>query len=220
VTRDWHAWHGHYDDPASSLSRRLEVVRERLRAALDERAAVRGADGLRLVSMCAGDGRDTLPVLAAGYREVDALLVELDEDLTATARRTAAELGLDRVEVRTANAGSTDAYEGWQPADVLMACGVFGNVTDADIRRTVAVVPMLLAADALVIWTRGRHANDVDPSEVDGDPSEYVRALFSAGEFDEVEFVRPTDAGFRVGVHRFVGAPQAYATGQPMFAFV
>jgi len=220
VTRDWTAWHASYEDPTSSLSRRLEVVREQLRVALAERTAERGTDGLRLVSMCAGDGRDSLSVLAAGYRQVDALLVELDEQLSATARRTAAELGLDRVEVCTADAGTTDAYRDWQPADVLLACGVFGNVTDADVRRTVAVLPMLLAAGALVIWTRGRHAHDVDPSDVDGDPSEHVRTLFSAAEFDEVEFVRPTDAGFRVGVHRFVGAPQDYAAGRPMFTFV
>ena len=36
--RDWHAWHDAYDDPGSSLARRLAVVRARI-AELEVRAA-------------------------------------------------------------------------------------------------------------------------------------------------------------------------------------
>jgi hypothetical protein len=59
MARDWHAWHDEYDDPASSLSRRLVVVRRQVDAILRARPGP-----TRLVSMCAGDGRDVLPVLA------------------------------------------------------------------------------------------------------------------------------------------------------------
>jgi ubiquinone/menaquinone biosynthesis C-methylase UbiE len=220
VTKDWHEWHAHYDDPASSLSRRLEVVRECLSDALAELTPRRDDGGPRLLSMCAGDGRDTLPVLAAAGRDVRAVLVEIDEQLSATARTTAAELGLDGVEVRTADAGSTDAYEGAGRVDVLMACGVFGNVTDADIEQTIGTLPMLLRPGALVIWTRGRHANDVDPSEYEGDPSEKVRRLFVDAGYEEINFVRPDDAGFRIGVHRFSGPAEPYAPGRELFTFV
>ena len=48
--RDWHAWHNAYDDPGSSLARRLAVVRARIADTLD--AAPPGP--LRAVSMCAG----------------------------------------------------------------------------------------------------------------------------------------------------------------------
>jgi hypothetical protein len=54
------AWHDQYDDPGSSLSRRLSlVVRDVLRAELDARSGP-----VRALSLCAGDGRDVLEVLA------------------------------------------------------------------------------------------------------------------------------------------------------------
>ena len=214
MTRDWHAWHEEYADPASDLSRRLSVVRDRLGALL---GAAPGR--VRLVSMCSGDGRDTLPVLASTGGDVDAVLVELDPDLADAARATARDLALDRVEVRTADAGTTSAYAGAVPADVLMTCGVFGNVTDADVATTVAQLPALLATGAHVIWTRGCRVPQ-DPTDFDGDPSELVRRLFAEAGFEEVDFVRPDDAGFRVGVHRWPGAGTPYQPGVRLFSFV
>jgi hypothetical protein len=214
VTRDWHAWHREYDDPASDLSRRLDVVRARLGALL---AAAPGP--VRLVGMCAGDGRDTLPVLASAGVDVDAVLVELDPDLAGTARATVRDLGLDGVEVRTADAGTTSSYDGAGPADVLMACGVFGNVSDDDVATTVAQLPSLLAGGGHVIWTRGCRVPQ-DPTRVDGDPSELVRRLFADAGFEEVDFVRPEDAGFRVGVHRWPGGGAPYRPGVRLFTFV
>jgi hypothetical protein len=214
VSRDWHAWHEQYADPASSLSRRLEVVRTHLRALLSD------ADGpVRLASMCSGDGRDTLPVLAETGADVDAVLVELDPELAETARRAARGLGLDRVDVRTADAGTTDSYRDAVPADVLMACGVFGNITDDDLAVTVARLPSLMAPGGHVIWTRGDHVPQ-DPSGFDGDPSDYVRGLLHVVGFEEVAFVRPDDAGFRVGVHRWPGPAATFEPGVRMFTFV
>jgi hypothetical protein len=57
--RDYLAWHEQYDDLGSSLSRRLALVRGVLRAELDARTGP-----VRNVSLCAGDGRDILGVLA------------------------------------------------------------------------------------------------------------------------------------------------------------
>jgi hypothetical protein len=75
---DWMAWHEAYDDPSSSLARRLGVVRRRLGAVLDAAAGERR----QLLSLCAGDGRDVIPVLAAraaSSSSVSALLVEWHE---------------------------------------------------------------------------------------------------------------------------------------------
>ena len=214
MSRDWHAWHEEYDDPRSSLSRRLDVVRRELRALLE------AAPGpVRLVSLCAGDGRDTLPVLEELGADVDAVLVELDTALAERARAAARDRGLDRVEVRTADAGSTDAFADACPADVLMACGVFGNVPDGDVAATVAALPSLLAPGAHVVWTRGNRV-PLDPTEVDGDPADVVRALFRDAGFEEVAFVRPDDAGFRVGVHRWPGPAGAPRPGVRLFTFV
>lgn len=214
MSRDWHAWYEEYDDPGSSLSRRLEVVRTELRGLLD---AVAGP--ARLLSMCAGDGRDTLPVLAATGADVDAVLVELDPELAQAARSAAHDLGLHRVEVRTADAGTTSSYAGAVPADVLLVCGVFGNVVDDDIATTVATLPALLAPGGHVIWTRGSRVPQ-DPSGFDGDASELVRELLAETGFAEVAFVRPDDADFRVGVHRWPREGRAYAPGVRLFTFV
>src|SRR5215470_18129255 len=96
--RDWVAWHAAYDDPSSSLSTRLRVVRGHLSRALDE--APPGP--VRLVSLCAGQGLDVLGVLPGHPRgpDVSAVLVEFDPHNAALARQGAAAAGLSRVEVR------------------------------------------------------------------------------------------------------------------------
>lgn len=211
--RDWHAWHTGYDDPSSSLSKRLDVVREQLSDVLTEH------DGpVRAISMCSGDGRDVLPVLARTRPEAHALLVELDPQLSDVAVRAAAALGLGRVVVRTADAGTTDTYRDATPADVVLVCGVFGNITDEDLARTVRGLPMLLAPAGVVIWTRGCAVPD-DPSTPATDPSEHVRHLFAEAGFVELAFVRPDDAAFRVGVHRLARPPETLVPGVRLFTF-
>ncbi|MFG1994999.1 class I SAM-dependent methyltransferase [Actinoplanes sp. NPDC048988] len=201
MTTDWLAWHDEYDDPDSSLSRRLTVVRDYLTRALSEAPAE--ADGRRrLISLCAGDGRDVLPILARHDRgrAVHAVLTELDPELAARARATATRLGLPGVDVRTGDSGSAGTFLDAAPAHIVMACGVFGNISDGDVRRTIAALPALLAEDGIVIWTRGRGGQDADPSES-------VRADLEAHGFQEIAFTRPVDARFRVGLHRLATAP-------------
>lgn len=212
---DWRGWHSKYDDPTHFLSRRLEIVRGELGRILD----ARGDESTQLVSICAGDGRDTLPVLAERHSDVHTVLVELDDALADAARREAAGLGLDSVEVRTGDAGALATYVGVPPADVFLACGVFGNITDDDLEATVAVLPQLLAPGAWVIWTRGLKAGD-DPTEWDGDPADLVRAVFARHEFVDEALVRPSDAGFRVGVHRYYGSQNPRPEDGQVFRFV
>ncbi|HEU5037698.1 MAG TPA: class I SAM-dependent methyltransferase [Nocardioides sp.] len=213
MSRDWQEWHRAYDDPSSSLSRRLETVRTVLRSLLDER---RGPT--TLVSLCAGDGRDTLPVLAESQADVDAVLVELDPGLAEQARASAAALGLSRVEVRTLDAGSTDAVADACPADLFLTCGVFGNVSDEDVVATVATLPSLLTRGAHVVWTRGSRV-PLDPTTYEGDGSQLVRRIFADAGFEEIAFVRPEDAGFRVGVHRWPGPAGVPRRGTRLFTF-
>src|SRR5579863_5296566 len=107
---DWVEWHRDYDDPDSPLSRRLELVQGRLRAELDDAPA----GDIRLISLCAGQGRDVIGVLSGHPRrdDVRARLVELDERNVAVARQAAQAAGLHRVEVLQADAGITDACVG------------------------------------------------------------------------------------------------------------
>ena len=215
--RDWLAWYHQYDDPSSSLSRRLDVVREHLARMLAERPP----GPVTLLSLCAGDGRDTLPVLASlpadRRADVRATLVELDAELADAGRREAATLGVD-VDLRTGDAGLAATWADTCPVDVLMLCGVFGNVVDGDVAATVAALPSLLVPGAVVLWTRGR-AVDHDPTTVAGDPAEWVRSLFVDAGFTEEAFVSPPDVGFRLGAHRWTG-PTTGATPVRLFAFV
>jgi hypothetical protein len=209
VTRDWHEWHLQYDDPASSLSRRLEDVRRQLGADLDARAEA-GQHSVRLLSLCAGDGRDTIPVLAARPDlEVDACLVELDPELADAARAAAADAGL-ALDVRTADAGSFDAIRDRLMGDVLMLCGLFGNISDTDVEHCVDAARGLVRPGGTVIWTRGSRVPE-DPSKQSGDPAEWIRGLFTSAGFEEVAFVAPDDASYRVGVWRQAGPSHGWA---------
>ena len=204
---DWLEWHGPYDDPSSELSRRLRAVQGLVAAALD--ASPPGP--VDLVSMCAGQGRDVCGVLRDHPRRKDvrALLVERDERNVAVARELSADLRAD-VEVRAMDAGSSDSYAGFLPATIVLVCGVFGNISDADIENTIDALPMLCATDATVIWTRHRGAPDLTPR---------IREWFGAAGFTEDAFVAPPDTHFGVGAHRYRGAPQPYVATR-LFEFL
>lgn len=202
MAADWNAWHGHYDDPSSDLARRLLTVR----TVLGDVLARRGAADTTLVSMCAGDGRDTLPVLADGHRGVRAVLVDIDPTLGVAARAAASAADLQNVEVRTADAALLATYADIPRADVLLACGVFGNVTDEALERIVVHLPLFLNDDAVVLWTRGARQHGHDPSTHDGDPSDHVRDVFTGHGYREEAFIRPAAASYRVGLHRRTAA--------------
>ena len=129
--RDWYDWHAYYDDPGSGLSRRLSWVQDQIRAVLDD--APPGP--IRAISLCAGQGLDLIGVLADHPRRADvtARLVELDPRNTEVAARLVAEAGLTTVEIVTGDASLTSQYADLGPADLVLACGLFGNMTDADV---------------------------------------------------------------------------------------
>ena len=205
---DWVRWHNEYDDPGSALARRLRVVQEQIRAALERVPA----GPVTAVSMCAGQGRDLIEVLAGHPRrdDVRARLVELDPANVAAARAAARAAGLDGVEVVAADAGLVDPYLALAPADLVLACGVFGNIVDEDVERTVAVCGQLTRAGGTVVWTRHRRAPDLVPAICD---------WFERDGFDRVALT-PPEAGFGVGVHRRVRAPEPVVAGVRMFTFV
>jgi hypothetical protein len=200
VSRDWARWHDGYDDPSSPLSARLAIVQAHLADALT--AVPPGP--VSLVSLCAGQGRDVLGVLPGHPRrgDVTAVLVELDPRNARWAAARAAREGLAAVEVREADAGATASYADALPADVLLLCGIFGNVSDADIGRTVAAVPALCAPGGTVIWTRHRRPPDL---------TLLVRKWFTAAGFAEVAFDAPGTGTtlIGVGVHRRQDTDQA-----------
>ena len=163
--RDWAAWHEAYDNPDSPLAQRLLAVQARISEALDQAPA----GPIRAVSICAGQGRDLIDVLREHprRRDVAARLVELDPRNAAAARQRAAAAGLAQVEVVTGDAAQTGAYAGLIPAGLVLACGVFGNITDGDVARTIRCCAGLCAPGGTVVWTRGRREPDLIPQICD-----------------------------------------------------
>jgi len=204
---DWQAWHHDYEDTGSSLSRRLAVVRQRLEEILSTPPAIR-----RVLSLCAGDGRDILPVVARlpDDRRPEVALVELDPALAAAAERRAAAGGV-AVTVLVGDAGSAETWQHLLPVDLLLLCGIFGNVADADVRITIDAARGMLASGGRVIWTRG-YFRDVDLRE-------QVRQWFREAGFTEVAFdAEPT--GYGVGVNRLPSASVTERVPPRLFSFV
>lgn len=211
--RDYRAWHRAYDDPRSALSWRLERVRQYLRSALDERAGL-----VRLLSSCSGDGRDVLGVLAerADAERVSGVLLEVDPVIAQSARDSAAAAGLAGVEVRTVDAGYSDAYLGAAPADVVLLVGILGNLSDADVARTVAFAPQLCRPDATLLWSRGLDSGH--------DSNDALRSAFEAVGFAELAYaVGPGDPDRTrpaLGVVRYEGPTVDLLSGRRVFTFV
>lgn len=96
------------------------------------------------------------------------------------------------------DAGRTDSYAGAVPADLVLLCGVFGNLSDEDVQATVGVARQLCTAGGTVAWTRGR---------------------FDRAGFEEVSLDSPKHRSYRVGVHRFLGEPELLVPGRRFFTF-
>jgi Putative methyltransferase len=205
--RDWYAWHHDYDDPATALAQRLAAVQGQIQAALD----VAPPGRLHAVSLCAGQGRDLIGVLARHPRRADvtARLVELDPRNAEAARRAAQAAGLPQVEVVTGDAALTDNYAGRVPAYLVLACGVFGNMTDEDVQRTVGYCAQLCAHGGTVVWTRGRWQPDLVPQ---------ICAWFAARGFEPVWVSDPVNR-WGAAAHRFTGTPAPLELRARMFTF-
>lgn len=204
---EWVGWHEGYA-PGQPLALRLGVVQGLIRSALDSRPP----GPIRVVSMCAGDGRDLLGVLPGHPRRRDlhARLVELDPDLAARGAARAESLS-STIDVVNADASLTSAYTGAVPADMVLVCGVFGNISDDDINRTVAALPSLCAPGATVIWTRGTFAPDLTPA---------IRSWFEAGGFTELSFVSVPGTTVGVGANLLTSAPPPFDPNVRLFTFL
>ncbi|MGJ5755838.1 precorrin-6B methylase 2 [Streptomyces puniciscabiei] len=205
---DWHTWQDRYDTPDSPFARRLLTVQERIRLALDDCPP----GPLDVVSLCAGQGRDLLGVLPGHPRgrDVRARLVELDPRNVALAAEAAKAAGLHGIEAIAADAALLDHYDGIAPADVVLVCGLFGNIVESDIERTIDACTQLCKTGGRVIWTRNRKSPDRVP---------LICAWFEERGFER-EWVTDPDELHAVGVHRFTDRPRPLQTGTRLFTFV
>ena len=209
----WQKWHAPYEDPASNLSLRLRTVQDMVGRALDA-VPQDHAGPVRIVSLCAGQGRDVIDVVAGFPRreEVSALLVELDPALAAFARARADAAGLGAVvRIVEGDASLSRWYEDQVPADLVLVCGVFGNISAGDITATIEALPSFCRPGSHVVWTRHRRPPDATPA---------IRACFAAAGFTELAFEAPKGTVMTVGHHRFDGETTPFDPDRRLFDFV
>jgi hypothetical protein len=206
---DWLVWYEGYETYGSELAQRLAVVRQ----LLDETVASVDQTSLRVLSICAGDGRDVLPVLARWRerKEIHGWLIELEPELAKRARLYARAQELGHVDVVCADAASPVNLLGAIPADLILLCGVFGNVSDGDVRQLVESLPSMCASAANVVWTRHRRHPDLTPT---------IREWFATVGFAERAFRSPGTARFSVARHQMVVPPRRQPLRDPLFTFL
>jgi ubiquinone/menaquinone biosynthesis C-methylase UbiE len=208
----WVRWHRGYEDPDSNLTLRLRTVQRMVAQVLDGTSPHSGP--IRVISMCSGQGRDVIDVVASHPRRADvsAILVELDPALVAFARQRASSADVSEyVRVEHGDASLCHLYSEYVPADLVLVCGVFGNISASDIESTIQALRGFCRPGGHVIWTRHRRQPDATPS---------IRAEFAASGFGEVEFVAPESTVMTVGHHRLEGPTTAFDPDRRLFDFV
>jgi hypothetical protein len=206
--RDYVAWHDDYDRPGSAMHLRLLVVEDLIAHALDQ--APPGP--IRVISMCAGQGRDLVTVARRHRRGADLVgrHVVIDSQNVATARAAITAGDLSALDVSQADAGWSDAYVGSAPADVVLACGIFGNVTDDDVKHTIEFLPAICAPGGWVIWTRGPRGDDILTR---------IEGWFHDAGFEPTALVVGQGGLFGVGAARFIGRARELRAGVRLFEF-
>ncbi len=190
------------------MARRLAEVQNQIALSLNK-----APDGpLRVISVCAGQGRDLLGVLQTHARrnDVSAILIDLEEQNTLAVQSAVQKLGLEKIHGLTADASTMDHYVTMAPADLVLMCGVFGNISDQDIRRTISLSRQLCNHGGRMIWTRHRRDPDMIPR---------ICSWFQAEEFEQ-EFSASDDEDYGVLTHRYLGTAQPIVPDERMFEFV
>lgn len=210
MPKDWFEWHDLYQTE-TRLQQRLQIVQEYIATAL----SAQPVGTIQVVSACAGGGRDLLGTLATHPRKADvrARLVELNPHLIQRGQAIAAEAGLTKqIEFVHGDATLSDNYAGAVPADLVIVCGIFGNLADeAALQQLIGNLKFLAKPGAFVPWTRG-HRNGIAYSDI-------VRQNLQSAQFEEVEF-RLTETGdMGVGLHRYRGETAPLPANEHLFVF-
>jgi hypothetical protein len=141
-----------------------------------------------------------------------AVLVELDQGLASQARRTASSDRIGQIEVLEADAGRPLHFvEQGASFDVVLSCGIFGNISDADIKATVFGLSTLVNLHGQALWTRHRRAPDVTPM---------IRSWFQEAGFEELAFVEVEASLGAVGRVRLRARDDERRTPDRLFHFV
>ena len=96
------------------------------------------------------------------------------------------------------------------PVDLLLLCGIFGNVPDEDVERTALASAAIGRPGATVIWTRHRRPPDLTPT---------IRGWFTSAGCTSLGFWSGGPGGFGVGAEQLQGATRPLDRLHRLFAF-
>jgi hypothetical protein len=208
----WRVWS---DWPQAAYQRqsylqRLVEVQEHFAECLDN--APRGP--LRVLSMCAGDGRDVTGVLSSHPRRTDvtAWLVDSDRQSVVIGTRQAASVGLAKtVSFVSGDATLYETYKDIPPADIVLVCGVWGHVAPDQRALLVAGIASLCKSDGVVIWTRGLGPNMSRLQE--------IQSHFAGADWDKVRVSNTPDQKWAVATYRYSGSLPRPSKCERIFRF-
>jgi hypothetical protein len=172
---------------------------------------------VRIISICAGDGRDVIPTLRdhPRGRSCAAFLLETHPALVAAGTRAIAEAGLmEQIQFLHVDATYSTAYLPLVPAAIVLVCGVFGNMLPEQIPSFVQQLPALCQQDGTVIWTRHSQQPATDPA-IQQLQSAFVAAGFRA-QYEEATM----PGGFLVASYQSTRAPHSLPSNHKLFNFV
>jgi len=208
---DWVKWHENYE-ASPSLKARLLVVREHLSRCFDSQPP----GVIQVLSICAGDARDLIGLLATHPRKMDvkAYLVEDNAELVENGRKVIVEAGFEeQLQFVVADATISSTYLGLVPVDVVLMAGVFGNLRSEEVARLIRNLSSLCKCGGYVVWTRHRRLhNGLNQIAL-------IRRLFSESDFEEILIEDTPDDSFTIGSHRYKGAGQVLRGGIKLFEF-
>ena len=209
---DWANWHKNYDT-SPGFQARLKIVCAQIAATLDECPS----GPIKIISICAGDGRDLIVALQNHPRrnDVAAALLELNSESISRGKEAAARAGLQRqLRFVQADASLASNYPGIGHADLVILSGLLTHLRPEDVSRLIGSLPMLCKPGGCVIWNRQivvLHGKEQVPK---------IRELFQRTGFEEVQFEITGQNGFAVGRSRYAGQMAALDPLRELFKFV
>ena len=96
------------------------------------------------------------------------------------------------------------------PVDLLLLCGIFGNVPDEDVERTALASAAIGRPGATVIWTRHRRPPDLTPA---------IRGWFPPPAARRSGSGRAVPGGFGVGAELLEGRDAPLDRSHRLFTF-
>ncbi len=194
----------------TSYQDRLRLVQQHLAEAIQ--SAPPGP--IRILSICAGDGRDLIEVLSEHERRADvsAVLIELSPKSVARGIQSAIEAGIENaVAFRNTDATRWSAYRGLIPADIVILCGVWGHVPVRQRARLTSALASICAVGGCVIWSRGVSRG------MERLPQ--IQTHFNARSWKVAELRFTPASDWAVATYRFLGAAQPVPDNEQIFNF-